>query len=151
MCAKLLSTEEISRLKQHPYVEDATEQFVFFTVEFKERFYEEYQSGKKPKRIISDMGFDTELLGKTRINSIKLHVLKQAQREIGFTDMQSNRLRSVVRDKTPEDKIKRLEHELAYTKQELEFVKKIVTANREAQEAWESKQHPASSTKSSVK
>ena len=94
MCAKLLNTEEIARLRQHPYVDDATEQFVYFTIEFKERFNKEYRSGKKPKRIISDMGIDTELLGKTRINSIKLHVLKQAQREYGFTDIQSSRFRN---------------------------------------------------------
>lgn len=32
---------------------------------------------------------------------------------------------------TPETKIRHLEHELAYTKQELEFVKKIIAAGRE--------------------
>jgi transposase len=146
MCAKLLSSEEIAKLKGHPYVIDANERFVCFTVAFKERFYKEYQNGRKPKRILMDMGLDTDLLGKCRINSIKLHVLQQAQGKKGFTDLESQRFGSFIQDKTPEEKIKRLEHELAYTKQELEFVKKIVKANREAQIEWESKQHPVSNT-----
>ena len=41
MCAKLLSTEEIFKLKTHPFVLDATERFVYFTKEFKEQFYKE--------------------------------------------------------------------------------------------------------------
>lgn len=146
MCAKMLSREEIAKLKEHPYVIDATERFVCFTVAFKERFYKEYQNGRKPKRILTDMGLDTNLLGKCRINSIKLHVLQQAQGKKGFTDLESQRFGSFTRDKSPEDKVKRLEHELAYTRQELEFVKKIVKANQEAQIEWESKQHPVSNS-----
>lgn len=141
MCAKLFSTEEIAKLKLHPYVVDATEQFIYFTVDFKKQFFTEYLKGKKPKRIITDMGIDPDLLGASRINGIKLHVLNQAKRKCGFTDMKDSPFRDMVRDKTPEDKIKRLEHELAYTRQELDFVKKIVAANREAQEKWESKLH----------
>jgi len=146
MCAKLLNTEEIAELKLNPYVVDATERFVYFTTEFKKQFFKEYQSGHMPKRIISDMGINTEILGSTRINSVKLHVLKQAERACGFTDMQGSQFRDVVRDKSPEDKIKRLEYELAYTRQELEFVKKIFAANREAQKEWKLKQHPVIST-----
>jgi hypothetical protein len=140
MCAKLLNPEEIAELKLNFYVVDATERFVYFTTEFKKQFFKEYQNGRMPKRIISDMGINTEILGSTRINSVKLHVLQQAERACGFTDMQDSRFRDVVRDKSPEDKIKRLEYELAYTKQELEFVKKIFAANREAQKEWELKQ-----------
>lgn len=56
MCAKMLSREEIATLKDHPYVIDAIERFVCFTVAFKEHFYMEYQNGRKPKRILTDMG-----------------------------------------------------------------------------------------------
>lgn len=146
MCAKMLSDEEIAKLKNHPYVIDANERFVCFTVAFKERFYQEYRNGRKPKRILTDMGLDTNLLGTSRINSIKLHVLQQAQSIKGFTDLDGQRFGSFIREMSPEDKIKRLEHELAYTRQELEFVKKIVQANREAQTEWESKQHPVSNS-----
>ena len=96
MCAKMLSIEEIARLKSYPYVVDATERFVYFTAEFKERFYKEYQNGRKPKRILTDMGLDTNLLGKCRINSIKLHVLQQAQGKGGFTDLESSRFRTAL-------------------------------------------------------
>ncbi len=39
MCAKLLNTEEIAKLKLNSYVVDATERFVYFTIEFKKQFY----------------------------------------------------------------------------------------------------------------
>ena len=38
-----------------------------------------------------------------------------------------------------EQKIRQLEHELAYVKQEVEFLKKLQLANMEAQKSWESK------------
>ena len=40
---------------------------------------------------------------------------------------------------SPEEKICRLEHELAYVKQEVEFLKKLQMANMEAKKSWESK------------
>ena len=38
-----------------------------------------------------------------------------------------------------EQRIRQLEHELAYTRQEVEFLKKLQVANMEAQKQWESK------------
>ena len=50
----------------------------------------------------------------------------------GFTEITSESCtKQVGRSLTPEAKIRRLEHELAYTHQELEFVKKIIAAGRE--------------------
>jgi transposase len=151
MCAKVLSPEDMAELEKCPHVVEATERFVFFTAEFKERFYEDYQSGKRPGRILREMGIDPAILGQSRVNSIKLHVLKQAQRECGFTDQKDHKYKDVTREKTPEEKIARLEHELAYTKQELEFVKKIVQVDREAQREWESKQRRQKNSGSFVK
>jgi hypothetical protein len=139
MSIRLFTEEQMDRLREHPYVQEVTEQFVYFSVEFKERFYNEFMSGKKPRKIIIGMGLDPELLGQSRINGIKQYVLRYAKRDKGFTDIHtSSEIHLPVRQ-TPEEKIRRLEHQLAYTKQELEFVKKIVLANREAQKEWKSK------------
>ena len=37
------------------------------------------------------------------------------------------------------ERIEQLEHELAYTRQEVEFLKKLQAANMEAQKKWESR------------
>ena len=41
-----------------------------------------------------------------------------------------------------ETRIKQLEHELAYTRQEVEFLKKLQMADMEARRQWESKHQP---------
>lgn len=132
MKIKEFTEEEISQLRQSEYILDVTPQFVYYSAEFKERFYREYQEGKKPRKIIEGMGIDTSILGQTRINGIKRRVIRDVQIGRGFTEITGEAYtKRVGRPLTPEIKIRRLEHELAYTRQELEFVKKIIAAGRE--------------------
>ena len=44
-----------------------------------------------------------------------------------------------IHQETVEQRIRQLENELAYTRQEVEFLKKLQAANMEAQKQWESK------------
>ncbi len=132
MKIKEFTEEEMSQLRQSEYILDVTPQFVYYSAEFKERFYREYQEGKKPRKIIDEMGIDTNILGQTRINGIKRRILRDVHIGKGFTEITSEAcVTQTGRTLTPETKIRRLEHELAYTRQELEFVKKIIAAGRE--------------------
>jgi transposase len=72
------------------------------------------------------------MLGMTRVYGIRRHILEEAAKDRGFSDMRDSPYRDRPTDTSPEARIRRLEHELAYTKQELDFVKKILAANREA-------------------
>lgn len=132
MLVKYFTLGEIAELQRNPYVVDATERFVYFSAEFKQRFYEEYKSGKKPKAIITDMKINPDILGMTRIYGIRKHILDEVKSGRGFSDLRNGSYKSKPADMSPEEKIKKLEHELAYTRQELDFVKKIIAANREA-------------------
>ncbi|MCO5386050.1 MAG: hypothetical protein NHB14_10075 [Desulfosporosinus sp.] len=78
--------------------------------------------------------------------------MQQGKSGYGFTDRKVQWSPSAIygRAKTSEEKLARLEHELAYTRQELEFVK-IILADREAQREWESKHHRVKSSESSEK
>jgi len=147
---KLLTPEEIAKLKESPYVVEATERYVYFNIEFKKKYYRAYQRGVKPTQILIDLGLDPQLLGTSRIYSIRTHVLKQAKGG-RFTDKSDSAYRKAMKFLTPKEKIARLEHELAYTKQQLAFVKKILSANREAEKQWESKQAQQKNTRSSEK
>lgn len=130
MAIKKFTEEQIEQLKSNKYVVAVNSEFVYFSTEFKERFYKEYSYGKKPKKIITEMGLDPELLGPSRINGIKCHIMNRIRDGKPLSDVGKEPKANVAGFLKPEDQIRRLEHELAYTKQELEFVKKIIAAGR---------------------
>lgn len=132
MKIKEFTEGEMAVLLSSEYVVEVTSRFVYFSAGFKERFYSEYQAGKKPKKIIEGMGIDPGILGQSRINGIKCHIIQDLREGKGFTEMTSEAAATQTgKPLTPDAKIRRLEHELAYTKQELEFVKKIIAAGQE--------------------
>lgn len=143
MGVSLLSPEQIAKLIESPYVASATPRQVSFTAEFKQRFYEEYITGESPRAILESMGISSETIGESRIVSVRSHAVEQGKKGEGFTDRKKQWSPEAIhgRARTTEDRIVRLEHELAYTRQELGFVKKILLADRKAQREWESKPH----------
>ena len=50
----ILSKEFVKELKEHKYVENATEWTVNFTEEFKQLAYDEYHRGKSTKEIFEE-------------------------------------------------------------------------------------------------
>ena len=62
----------------------------------------------------------------------------------GFSDHRRNNYRHQknAEDASLEAQIKQLKHELAYTRQEVEFLKKLQMADMEARRQWESKHQP---------
>lgn len=62
-----LTETEIKMLKSNPHVLEVTGNAIAYTAEFKLFFMQEYLSGKKPRQIFSDAGFDTQALGTKRI------------------------------------------------------------------------------------
>lgn len=144
MSNKLFSPEEMAALKVSPYVESVTNRSVCFTPEFKRLVYRELLSGKNIHNIFEEYGIDTAALGTVRINGFLERLRKSGEREEGFTNLRHQR-----RVKTPEQRsqsaekrIRQLEAELAYTRQEVEFLKKLQAADMEARKAWESKHRP---------
>ncbi|MGI6153819.1 MAG: HTH domain-containing protein [Christensenellaceae bacterium] len=135
---KPLSQEQIEYLRKSPHVCSVSEVLLSFTAEFKKFFYTELQKGKTPKTILKEVGIDPKWMGDRRIHSLRTVVMGQAKRTGGFTD-NVRRIPMSPEQKTAqstEEKIARLEHELAYTKQELEYLKKIYLADREAEQVW---------------
>ncbi len=127
-----ISPEAVEKLKTNPYVANVTEYTVRFTAEFKSDFWEKYRKGMAARLVLEQLGIDPDLLGESRIAGIRQHIKKQALRFNGFEDRRLNQKHRV--SNIPEDRrIERLEQELAYTQQELEFVKKIILADRGAE------------------
>ena len=132
--------EQIQQLSANKNVRQVSESTVSFREEFTRRYYSERINGKRPEDIFRENGIDPEILGKSRIKSYDVHTRQKAEREAGFSDERKlNQRRSKNAPQTDTDRITQLEHELAYTRQEVEFLKKIASANMEARIAWESK------------
>ena len=144
MSNKLFDPEEIASLQASPCVESVTSRSVCFTPEFKRLVYSELLSGKNIYEVFEEHGIDTAALGSARINGFLERLRKAGERDEGFAN-----LRHQKKSKTPEERsqstekrIRLLEAELAYTKQMVEFLKKVQAADTEAQKAWKSKHRP---------
>ena len=132
MQIKEFTKEEQEILLNSPYVAGVTSQFVYFTAELKKEFHRMYKAGMKPRKIVIELGIDPDIIGQSRISGLKRHIMEDLKEGKGFTENGSETaIANHGKPLSPEVKIRRLEHELAYTKQELEFVKKIIAAGRE--------------------
>ena len=123
--ARFNTEDEIRRLEANPYVINATDRFINFTAEFKQIFYSRYKETRKPKRILESLGFDIELLGYARIHSITMHVVKEYETRGYFSDLNMRQSGEISPESAAAYKIQYLEKELARTKQENEYLKKI--------------------------
>ncbi len=136
--------EQIEHLRVNHYVKSISSSTIRFTEKFKKYFYQKYHSGMTARQIFTECGIDPDMLGESRIEGFRYTLDKQAKRDSGFADQRSSNYRrpSQNGEATMETRIKQLEHELTYTRQEVEFLKKLQMADMEARRQWESKHQP---------
>ncbi len=134
----------MEQLLKNPYVKSVTPSTVRFTEEFKRYYYQKHTSGVLVRDIFLECGIDPDILGESRIDGFRYTINKQSKRDTGFTDNRQNNYRRPAKtgEETVDTRIKQLEHELAYTRQEVEFLKKLQMADMEARRQWESKHQP---------
>lgn len=139
-----LTEEQLRLLRANVNVEKATESYVVFTESFKRLAWEQKQSGKRLQEIFRENGIAPELLGDKRIQNFSQMLNERGRGPDGFKDRRTDNRRPASEEtaESLEEQIKRLQHELAYTRQEVEFLKKLQMANTEAREQWESKHRP---------
>lgn len=123
---------EIQLIKNNPYTYKVTESQIFYTKEFKEEFWRRYQAGESPRSIVEALGYDPDMIGQYRINGLQINIQKQAQRPEGFTEGKGRRKGHKIElydvDNHPSDEtIIKMQHELLYLRQEVEFLKKITS------------------------
>ena len=134
----------MEQLLKNPYVKSVTPSTVRFTEEFKRYYYQKHTSGMLVRDIFLECGIDPDILGESRIDGFRYTINKQSKRDTGFTDNRQNNYRRPAKtgEETVDIRIKQLEHELAYTRQEVEFLKKLQMADMEARRQWESRHRP---------
>ena len=139
-----MARKELAELRDSPYVASIIAGRINFTPEFKREAYRLLMTGRSMRSIFEEHGIVPEILGDKRIWSFAHKLRTNADRDEGFADLRKNNSRKPARG-TPEQtlaaRVEQLDHELAYTRQEVEFLKKIHTADLEARKSWESRLH----------
>ena len=131
MSRSQFTVEQMQLLRQNPYTHSVTRTRLSFTKKFKEIFHTEYQAGESPKQILIDHGYDTEILGESRIWNISSRIQDQYKKNGEFHE--GHGPRRLVKPNTSafnkpiseKEELKQLRHEVDYLKQEVEFLKKI--------------------------
>ena len=139
MANRKFTAEELVEIRNNPFIRSATHSQIKFTIEFKESFWKRAQAGEPLQDIISAFGLKPNVLGERRIKGIYAHLNEQVVAGLPFTDVKrTHSAEGVLINRTPSSreqalKISTLEHEVLYLKQELSFIKKIISADKEAE------------------
>lgn len=136
--------EQIAALRMNKNIIRITEYSVSFTPEFQQYAYEQKKKGRRLADIFREKGIDPAILGEKRILNFSQKLNKSVHQATGFLDQRNTNGKQAVQEANMslEEQVKWLRHELEYTRQEVEFLKKLQMANTEAREAWESKHRP---------
>ena len=143
MVKTIISAEDVEILRLNKNVESVSETAIQLTRAFKKHFYEEKQRGIPVKKILQDAGIAPEILGESRISNLCYRINKMAKRAQGFSGCRaSNKHQEAsLEGKSVTEQLRIVEHQLAYVKMEVEFLKKLRLADMEAQKQWALKQH----------
>ena len=136
MSWKTFTEEELREIRSNPYVKSATQKMIRFTIAFKEEFWMRYhEKGESPRKIITEMGFDPDVIGDKRINGIILHLREAVALGEEFRDVRKtpeNRVNENDSHLPTSKAILKMQHKIAYMEQELAFIKKIIKSDNEA-------------------
>ena len=121
-------------LQKNPYVLKVSKYKLYYTAKFKEDFWVSYQAGNSPRKILSDFGFDLSIFNQKQIDSLVQHIKKQALSGNGFTEGENRQRRMSIKatdeaELSSPQSIRRMQSELQYLRQEVEFLKKIIIAD----------------------
>lgn len=131
---KEYTPKQIKKLEANPYTLKVTKNKLYFTIKFKEDFWINYQAGNAPRKILSDLGYDLEYFGQKQIDSIVQRIKKEALSGDGFREGENRERRIPMKATNREElsspqSIERMQNELLYLRQEVEFLKKIIMTN----------------------
>jgi len=134
MSKKNFSNKDVMKLSKNKYVLKVSEKAITYTNEFKIHFIAEYSKGKSSRLIFHEAGFDTNVIGKRRIDSFSNRWRKAFKENgvIGLNDARRNNSgRPRTCELTQEEIIARKDAEIEYLKAEVELLKKLELIERQ--------------------
>lgn len=128
MPRKFFNDIEIKSLSNNPYVKSVSSKGITYTDEFKRIFIAESNSGKLPRTIFEENGFDIEVLGIVRVQRVASR-WRTAYKKEGVLGLQDTRKgnagRPTQKELSLEEKIARLEAQIQLLRAENELLKKL--------------------------
>lgn len=122
------SKKQVRELSRNKYVKRCGESSLTYTEEFKVEAMKQYEKGSTANEIFRNAGFDLKTIGKKRARD-RIGDWREKLKEGGMKSLKEDGRSKVKRkrpkDKTQEDKIKRLEAEIAYLKEKEAFLARL--------------------------
>lgn len=119
--------EQKESLKSNPFTLSVNDYQIRFTVEFKKFLLSERETNATPwKEIFRKAGYDPDIFGKTRLDSIVKRIRKEVESPKGLHETTSKK--SIDKDserKHTKKAIQELQQEVIRLQQQVEFLKKI--------------------------
>jgi hypothetical protein len=131
---KEYTEKQIKQLKANPYTFKVTKNKLYFTAKFKEDFWVSYQAGNAPRKIMQDLGYDLSIFTQKQIDNYVQRIKKEALSGNGFSEGENRERRVPMKATKEEDlyspqSVERMQNELMYLRQEIEYLKKIIIAD----------------------
>lgn len=127
---KRFTPEEVKQLESNPFTYRVSASQISYTLEFKNLFLARYEAGESVREIFQSLGYDTEILGESRIYCFAHQLVKRAEagelmRE-GPPSRRAEKPADINYNMMPsQQSIAAMQREITYLRQQLEFVKKI--------------------------
>jgi len=134
--AKHFTQEEIEILRANQYTLSVSEKTIKHTLNFKEVYWQMYNQGIGPTIIFRKCGYDTKMLGKSRIIGFSQHIKQEYDKYGYFRESKAHNTSRPPRDTNYEkmkekQAMKAMQTELTYLRQEVDFLKKLIKLERE--------------------
>lgn len=129
----LFSSKEVQLLQKNPNVHQVSERTITYTDTFKSKFIDEYLTGKTPRQIFKEYGFDEEIIGIKRIEQAAFRWRKAYEKNglIGLTDTRKTESgRPLKRELTANEVIERQAARIQLLEGQVELLKKLETTER---------------------
>lgn len=128
MRRKFFTEEEMSILRKNLYTYKITPRHIYFTAEFKKEFLRLYNENNTIKDCVRLLGFDPDILGNARINSLRRSFLKQLAMNGEFKSgpSRSGNTPTDIQGTDSSDEISRLKQRIVYLESGFEFLKKML-------------------------
>lgn len=125
MTKKRFTAEEIEILKANLYTHSISADAIRFKKEFHDQYRRLYMLGHNCTKIFKELGYSIEILGIRRIYSFDSRIKAKSQ----LTEEVLAASEDVEEQFVDKDiQLARLQNEVMYLRQELEFIKKIIKA-----------------------
>lgn len=138
------TSEQLQTLLNSPYIAAVSRNSVSYTLAFKEHFWKRYCDGVQPVQIFEEAGLSVEILGRARVNTLAKTLRGQKERGLQFNEGDKPHIEKPEKqfefpipprkrtDVSPVSalELSKLVHQVEFLSQELEFIKKIILAEK---------------------